>query len=471
MLLSRIDIHRHVDTPCLMDTVASPSSRPAPGVFPFKVVSGVARLSLLTSAIMLATTTSHANENKLFNDRLEVGFLALQGFQGIQADSGAFRPEDEEQEPNFQRLRVNLQLKFHITDNIVADVDIAEEPNDFGNNGDRDFSFHQDFAGIEFNVLGLTNRASDDKNLTLRVGNIGAAPFQFKGFQDGADNQGNALVGNSPVDYATAENGAQLSFTQTLNPGFLESYNVTGHITGSSFGEQFQDDRGFNGRIQGTLNFAGGFKVGLNFFQADQGDQLDFNADGVASLDGVTTTNYRFGDGENYNFSASGSGTRDAHVGVMPGLDMSIIQLNLAYQPNPNSSLIAMIGRAEDDFAFSNANGDILPGITNFDDTGARVESNEVVEADSAVDYFVLEAQQYLYPGKLYIAGRYTNATNDTDGVDGEDTLERVQIGGGYWINNKTLLKAEYVDQDEDANSGGQIGGFDGFITEVSVKF
>ncbi len=471
MLLSRIDIHRHVDTPCLMDTVASPSSRPAPGVFPFKVVSGVARLSLLTSAIMLATTTSHANENKLFNDRLEVGFLALQGFQGIQADSGAFRPEDEEQEPNFQRLRVNLQLKFHITDNIVADVDIAEEPNDFGNNGDRDFSFHQDFAGIEFNVLGLANRATDDKNLTLRVGNIGAAPFQFKGFQDGADNQGNALVGNSPVDYATAENGAQLSFTQTLNPGFLESYNVTGHITGSSFGEQFQEDRGFNGRIQGTLNFAGGFKVGLNFFQADQGDQLDFNADGVASLDGVTTTNYRFGDGENYNFSATGSGTRDTHVGIMPGLDMSIIQLNLAYQPNPNSSVIAMIGRAEDDFAFSNANADILPGITNFDDAGARVESNEVVEADSAVDYFVLEAQQYLYPGKLYIAGRYTNASNDTDGVDGEDTLERVQIGGGYWINNKTLLKAEYVDQDEEANSGGQIGGFDGFITEVSVKF
>ena len=472
MLLSCRDIHRHVETTNSMETVRLPSSRPTPGFFPITVVSSIARYSLLTSAIMLATTTTHASEYKLFNDRLEVGFLALQGFQSIQADDGAFRPEDEDQESNFQRLRVNLQLKFHITDNIVADVDIAEEPNDFGNNGDRDFSFHQDFGGIEFNLLGLANQASDDKNLTLRVGNIGAAPFQFKGFQDGADNQGNALVGNSPVDYATAENGAQLSFTQSLKTEFLESYNVTGHITGSSFGEQFQDGRGFNGRIQGTLNFTGGFKVGLNFFQADQGDQLDFNADGVASLDGVTTTNYRFGDGENYNFSASGSGTRDTHVGIMPGLDMSIIQLNLAYQPNPNSSLIAMIGRAEDDFAFSNANGDILPGITNFDATGARVESNEVVEADSAVDFFVLEAQQYLVPGKFYIAGRYTNASNDTDGVSGEDTLERLQVGGGYWINNKTLWKAEYVDQDEEANSGGQIGGgFDGLITEVSVKF
>ena len=206
MLLSCRDIHRHVETANSVETVSLPSSRPTPGFFPITVVSSIARYSLLTSAIMLATTTTHASEYKLFNDRLEVGFLALQGFQSIQADDGAFRPEDEDQESNFQRLRVNLQLKFHITDNIVADVDIAEEPNDFGNNGDRDFSFHQDFGGIEFNVLGLANRATDDKNLTLRVGNIGAAPFQFKGFQDGADNQGNALVGNSPVDYATAEN-------------------------------------------------------------------------------------------------------------------------------------------------------------------------------------------------------------------------------------------------------------------------
>lgn len=432
----------------------------------------VSSVGLLISSAVLAVSASHASEFTLFDDRLELNFLALQGFQSIQADDGAFRPEDEEQSSNFQRLRVNLQLKFHITDNIVADVDIAEEPNDFGNNGDRDFSFHQDFGGIEFNLLGLTGRASDNKNLTLRVGNIGAAPFQFKGFQDGADNQGNALVGNSPVDYATAENGAQLSYTQTLNDSYIESFNVTGHITGSSFGEQFQEDRGFNGRLQGTLNFAGGFKVGLNFFQADQGDQLDFNGNGVASLDGVTTTNYRFGDGENYNFSASGSGTRDTHVGIMPGLDMSIVQLNVAYQPNANTSLIAMIGRAEDDFAFSNAAGDVLPGIVNFDAGGNRVESNEVVRADSAVDFYVLEAQQYIVPGKFYVAGRYTNASNDTDGVSSEDTLERFQVAAGYWINNKSLWKLEYVDQDEEANSGGQIGGgFDGIITEVSVKF
>ena len=431
----------------------------------------------ITSAIALtASSGSYAQDdvNTLFDDRLEIRFLALQGFQGIQANDGAFRPEDEDQEAGFQRLRVNLQLKFHITDNITADVDIAEEPNDFGGDADGsgDFTFHQDFGGIEFGILGLLGRGQEDTDLTLRIGNIGAAPFQFKGFQDGADNQGNALIGNSPVDYATAENGAQLSYTKSNLGGIIESYNIAGHLTNSSFGEVYSDGRGYNGRLQGTLNLAGGFKVGLNYFLANQGDQLDFNAQGVASLDGVTTTNYRFGDGENYNFSSSGTSSRETHIGVMPGLDMSIIQLNLAYQPSANTSLIFMAGRAEDDFAFSNDAGDVLPGIVNQDDAGQRVVSNQVVEADSAVNYFVLEASQYLIPGKVYVATRYSNASNETDGINSQNTLERIQVAAGYFFRKNSLWKFEYVDQDEEANSGGQIGGgFDGFITEVSVKF
>ena len=130
----------------------------------------------------------------------------------------------------------------------------------------------------------------------------------------------------------------------------IRAYNIAGHVTTSSFGEAFQDDRGYNFRLQGTLEFAGGFKAGLNLFQANQGDQLRFE-NGVASLDGVTTTNYRFGDGENYNFSASGSSERDAHIGVLPGLDQSIVQLNLAYQPTPSTSLILMVGESTDDLS------------------------------------------------------------------------------------------------------------------------
>ncbi len=447
-------------------------------------------LGFAVMAILLTPTYSLANKLPqdsphppsepftLLNDRLEIRFLALQNFQAIQAKDGAFRPEDEEQSTGLGRLRVNLQLKFHLTDHIRADIDIAEEPNDFGNNGDRDFAFNQDFGGIEFELFGLSGRARDDSDLTLRIGNIGAAPFQFKGFQDGADNQDNALIGNGVTDYATAENGIQLSYSKTKDSGLIRGYNVAGHITTSSFGEAFQEDRGYNFRLQGTLEFAGGFKAGLNLFQANQGDQLNFQ-NGIATLDGVTTTNYRFGDGENYNFSASGAGERDTHIGVLPGLEQSIIQLNLAYQPTPNTSLIFMIGESTDDFTFADDVGNPVAGITYFgtngilDPNGTTFDSTNVVRGDTSVEFFVLEAQQYIIPEKFYLAARYAEAENTSDLIDQSDNkVERFQVSAGFWFNNRTLWKFEYVDQTEGVNSGGQIGaGFDGFTTELSVKF
>ena len=443
-----------------------------------KSTSKFGKLGMLAAAVMAASSPAYVQSAEFLDGLAEVNFLALQNYQSIQAKEGAFRPVDEEQSSGFGRLRVNLQLKFHINEHIVADVDIAEEPNDFGNNGDRDFAFHQDFAGIEFELLGLSGQARENANLTLRLGNIGAAPFQFKGFQDGADNQGNALIGNGITDYATAENGMQLSYSESYDSGTIRGYNVAGHITTSSFGEAFQEDRGFNYRIQGTLEFEGGFKVGLNYFQANQGDQLRFE-NGVASLAGVTTTNYRFGDGENYNFSAGPSSERDTHVGVMPGLEQSIIQLNLAYQPTPDTSVILMVGKSTDDYTFADAAGNAVAGVTYFGDNGVAdangttFDSNTVIKGDTSVEYYTIEAQHYIIPNKLYVAARYSDAENTSDLIAQTDNnVERIQVAAGYWFNDKTLLKFEYVDQEEGVNSGGQIGtGFDGFTSEISVKF
>ena len=452
------------------------------------------KVSLLASAVIAATMAPLAmaqelsqekpmyvppsEPNEFLDGRVQVNFLAMQNYQAIQAKEGAFRPVDETQSDGFGRLRVNLMFKFKITDNITADIDIAEEPNDFGNNGDRDFSFHQDFAGIEFDMFGLTGYERENASLILRAGNIGASPFQFKGFQDGADNQGNALIGNGINDYATAENGIQLSYTETFDNGLLRSYNVAGHMTTSSFGEAFQEDRGYNYRLQGTLNFAGGFKAGLNLFKANQGDQLVFE-NGMASLDGVTTANYRFGDGENYNFSASPSSERDTHVGVLPGLNQAIMQLNLAYQPSDQTSVIVMLGKATDDYTFADTNGNALAGITYFgtqgvvDAAGTSFDSNQVIEADASVKYWVVEAQQYVIPETLYVAARYAESENTSDLIEQTDNdVTRLQVSAGYWINDRTLWKIEYVNQEEGVNSGGQIGaGFDGITSEISVKF
>ncbi|AIG00014.1 hypothetical protein EP13_15720 [Alteromonas australica] len=465
---------RHLSTTCSTKTASKLSALAA------------AIIAVTTPALSMAQELSEekpmyvppSEPNEFLDGRVQVNFLAMQNYQAIQAKDGAFRPEDETQSDGFGRLRVNLMFKFKITENITADIDIAEEPNDFGNNGDRDFSFHQDFAGIEFDMFGLTGYEKENASLILRAGNIGASPFQFKGFQDGADNQGNALIGNGITDYATAENGIQLSYTETFDGGILRAYNVAGHMTTSSFGEAFQEDRGYNYRIQGTLEFQGGFKAGLNIFQANQGDQLVFE-NGLASLDGVTTTNYRFGDGENYNFSASASSERDTHVGALPGLNQSIMQLNLAYQPSDQTSVILMLGKASDDYTFADTEGNAVAGITYFgtdgvlDPTGTTFDSNQVIEADSSVDYWVIEAQQYVIPEKLYVAARYAEAENTSDLIEQSDNeVTRLQVSAGYWINDRTLWKVEYVDQEEGTNSGGQIGaGFDGITSEISVKF
>jgi len=459
-----------------LSTSSSKSHKNCDNVQP---VARFAKLRVLAVAVVAVLAPAQVQAYEFLDGFGEINFLALQNYQAIQAKEGAFRPVDEKQSSGAGRIRVNLQLKFYINEHITADVDIAEEPNDFGNNGDRDFSFHQDFAGIEFELLGLSGIASSDSDLTLRVGNIGASPFQFKGFQDGADNQGNALIGNGITDYATAENGAQLSYSKSLDSGLIRSYNVSGHITTSSFGEAFQEDRGFNFRLQGKVEFASSFKAGLSFFQANQGDQLRFDGNGMANLAGVTTTNYRFGDGENYNFSASASSERDTHVGIMPGLDQSIIQLDLAYQPTPETSVILMLGQSSDDYTFADAAGNPVAGITYFgvdgvaDTEGTTFDSISVIKSESSVQYYTIEAQHYILPNKFYVAARYSDAENTSDlTAQTDNTVERIQIAAGYWFNDKTLLKFEYVDQEEGANSGGQIGaGFDGFTSEISVKF
>ena len=89
----------------------------------------------------------------LFGGRLKIGLGAAQHFNALQADDGAFFDIDSGTDPSFQRLRFNLELTFHITDNVFAFVDIAEEPNDF--QGLDPFSLNQDFGFIDLNLTGL----------------------------------------------------------------------------------------------------------------------------------------------------------------------------------------------------------------------------------------------------------------------------------------------------------------------------
>ena len=78
---------------------------------------------------------------------------------------------------------------------------------------------------------------------------------------------------------------------------------------------------------------------------------------------------------------------------------------------------------------------------------------------------------------ELYVAARYSMSTNESEGISSDDALDRIQVGGGYWIADQVLLKVEYVKQTEEAFSGGQQtdgtgeAEWDGFLAELSVTF
>ena len=434
--------------------------------------------------------------NHLFCGRLQIGLGAAQHFNALQADSGAFFAVDEETDAGFQRLRFNLELTFHITDNVFGFVDIAEEPNDF--QGLDPFSLNQDFGHIDLNLTGLAG-IDTGPELHLKTGNIGVGTFDGNhSFSDGSVVQGNPLIGNSPTSFGTAQSGAQLILSDKLD-GFITSYSADAAITVPTFGGDSNDEKSFNGLFGVGVTTEVGFNFSTRFFIGGGGDQIgstDSVAIAAADVGGVvgafTTTGIQEdglfqGDGDNYFLASNnrfgsnggngdGRSSRIFHQGLTPGIDGWILQFNAQYRPTFSTGTLIRVwgGFAQSDFSFIDSNG--LQTTASTDDTQG------VIEEESSISFVGIGVQQFLLKDKFYVAGRYTRVANTSDDVDfatvgaqdagSENLLQRFQVGAGYFIDERTLFKVEYVNQDEDLFSAGQVGtGFDGIVTELSVRF
>ena len=407
----------------------------------------------------------------LFNGRLQIGLGASAYWNAFQADQGAFFPVDQDTDSGFERLRFNLELTFNITDNVFAFVDIAEEPNDFRNLDP--FSLNQDFGFIDINLTGLAGRTTGPE-IHFKAGNIGVGTFDgLHSFSDGSVVQGNPLIGNSPASFGTAQSGVQLVLSNELN-GLIES--ATADIAASipSFGGESNPGRGYNLLTGIRLDGRNGFAFSTRFFAGAGGDQLTDPVAGAAagtfSLDGVQQDGLFFGDGDNYFLASNDTDRGDRssrifHQGQLPGVDAFILQFNGQYRPTFSEGTLirAWGGFAESDYSFVDAAGNQT--------SAGNPNTVGVVEEESTIGFFGIGVQQYLVPDKFYLAGRYTTVNNTTDRVDG-GSLQRYQVGAGWFLDKRTLWKVEYVNQDEEDNSPGQIGnGFDGVVTELSVRF
>ncbi len=375
------------------------------------------------------------NKSEAFFEKVKLSGWISQGAQAIEADDGAFDPDDSDMSPGFNRFRFALGFDIALAENIDAYVEFSEEPNDFG----VDFTPHIDFAVVNFTL-------SDA--FVFQMGTVGTGLFNFRGYSDGAAVQDNPLIGNSPADMAGAAEGIKLF-------GKHESIKWDITLSTSDFGESFGGDRGFTYIGKAALEITQQFKVGAGVSLSDHGDQVRNGADTVVRA------GFYQGDGDNYRFPSAEAGSiRNTHMGLIPGLDTEVLHVDAHFQ---NDSLILNFwgGELTDDFSFGDASGQQTVASQNV----------SFIEVESKVSFLGLEGTFLLTP-KWHIAGRYVSVTNESDGVSSEDEMARIQFGVGYKYLEHVMFKAEVVSQTEEENSAGQIGSdWSGLMLETSYTF
>lgn len=81
---------------------------------------------------------------------------------------------------------------------------------------------------------------------------------------------------------------------------------------------------------------------------------------------------------------------------------------------------------------------------------------------------------RFLPQEQLYVGARFAQVNGELIGSGRDVTIQRLQLGGGWFITPNMLLKAEYVNQSYDGYASSSIfheGRFDGVLVEAVVSF
>ncbi|MEG3766764.1 hypothetical protein [Alteromonas sp. 14N.309.X.WAT.G.H12] len=397
------------------------------------------KLYLATSslAIIYFSPTSIAQEES----RIQLSGAVMQSWQaGMEVDGAAADPGNANADSGFHRLRFAININAQVTQRVSVFAELAEEPNDW-NNGSAAVS--QDLAWIQFQF-------SDE--MGMRVGNLIATTQNFIRYSDGAAVQSNPFVGNSLVDMITAEEGVWFYGVHDTGNGDTLTWDAV--VATPDFFADFTDGRGYNFGLRGTYNLRSGLSFGAGMFSTNHD---------VEAVAGKTAGSLiAVGDGDNYQFASSAPNARVTHPLIVPGVDAFIWQADVQYKTD-TILLHGLFGSAKDDYSWADGQGTFQ---TNY------------IEQDAEMQFWSIEGR-YMINEDLYVAARYAESDNESEGISDNNTASRFQLGGGWWMNDYTLFKAEYVKQEEEQYSGGGTALFgaeggaewDGFIIEASVTF
>lgn len=394
----------------------------------------------------LGITVSQAQAVEFMDGKLKINGAAMQSWQSAMEVDG-FARAPQEADSGFHRLRYALHFDVQVTETISVFAELAEEPNDFGN-----FNVAQDLAWIQFAKDGIG----------LRVGNVISTTQNFIEYSDGAVVQSNPLIGNSPVDMITAEEGLWLY-------GAHNKLTWDAVVSKPSFATDLSKDSGYNYGLRGTYGFDNGLSFGAGLFITTAELNCDTDNACTDNVNAAIGSLIAVGDGDNYQFGSDADGLtgtpgRGSHFAIVPAINATIWQLDVQYKTE-NLQLNAYYGQAQDDYSWADS------GIA-----GYRPISGSFTNTDSEASFISVKGK-YDINESIYIAARYSQSTNESVGITSNDSLDRIQLGLGYWIADKVLLKVEYVKQTEEAFSGGQATNgegeaeWEGVLAELSVSF
>ncbi|WP_022834798.1 hypothetical protein [Salisaeta longa] len=390
--------------------------------------SALRRIALGLLLILLAAPTAYAQDAETVQTllpELTLGAQVMQGAQFIQTENPG--PEGNA-EFGFQRVRFNFTIDARFHERITATVDLGHEPNDFGGN----FAPVVDYAALD---LALSD------HYVLRLGTPVVGLFNFRGYSDGAAVQANPLIGNSPIDFLTAETGVQLVGTYGAS-----SFDLT--VTSPTFFETFAPGTGLSLIARGRTSLGEQLQVGVAIGQGT--NQV-----------GGDRANWILGDGENYVVGTRGQPNRYTHAYLLPGVQPTFLAADLRFS-SERLVLDAWGGFATEPYSFATASG--APTTPRLGTAGLVEETSQMWWGGTTVKLNASEA--------FYVASRASYAANSSSWAPSDETgLFRLQVGFGVNFWDVARWKVAGVSQWEGRNSPGQLGEqWYGAVTELSVS-
>jgi len=388
-------------------------------------------MNVAAAILAMSAVATTATAAEFMDGKIKISGAAMQSWQsGIDVDGAAANAGDASSDSAFQRMRFALNINAQVSENVSVFAELAEEPNDWGNGS---AAISQDLGWIQFDL---------PNNTGVRLGNVVSTTQNFIRYSDGAAVQSNPFVGNGLVDMITAEEGLWAYGSHTLSSGTNVTWDAV--LATPDFFTDFSDGQGYNMGLRGTVNLESGLSFGAGTFKTNH-DQASVAGKAAGSLIAV-------GDGDNYQFASTAVNARATH--------------DVQYKAN-NFLVHGLIGQAEDDYSW------VGQGTG-----GSGLTSTAYVAQKSKMAFWSIEGK-YDISNDFYVAARYAESENKSAGISGPNEATRLQLGAGYWMNDSTLFKAEYVKQEEDQFSGGGAtdssvaGGteWDGLIVEASVTF